>query len=96
MSERKTKFVRLFRNALAAFGLLAGVCVAQPALGFDSEPWRNKNRALVIDAYEMNIIDWEKMAGNKRVSGFISKASDGLPEVFDCRGKHNGDSLAHC
>jgi GH25 family lysozyme M1 (1,4-beta-N-acetylmuramidase) len=33
---------------------------------------------------------------NKRIAAFISKASDGLPEVYDCRKKHNGDSVAHC
>jgi len=62
----------------------------------DDEPWKNKNTALIIDAYELNTIEWEKLVANKRVAGFISKASDGLPEVYDCSKKHKGDTVAHC
>jgi GH25 family lysozyme M1 (1,4-beta-N-acetylmuramidase) len=76
-------------------GLLtfSGFYSAQAA---DDEPWKNKTTSLVIDAYEMNIIEWEKLVANKRIAGFISKASDGLPEIYDCRGKHNGDTVNHC
>ena len=82
-------------SAALALGLLAltGFNIAKAA---DDEPWKNNSSSLVIDAYEMNIIDWEKLVANKRIAGFISKASDGLPEVFDCRGKHNGDTINHC
>nr|WP_234794604.1 GH25 family lysozyme [Xaviernesmea oryzae] len=59
-------------------------------------PWRKAERALVIDAYELNMIDWEAMTADKRIAGFISKASDGLPEVFDCSGEHKGDTVNHC
>ena len=34
-----------------------------------SEPWKRQDRALVIDAYEYNPIDWQKLAGDKRVVG---------------------------
>jgi GH25 family lysozyme M1 (1,4-beta-N-acetylmuramidase) len=36
------------------------------------------------------------MLSDKRIAGFISKASDGLPESFDCKGDHDGDTVAHC
>ncbi|CAN7182248.1 glycoside hydrolase family 25 protein [Pararhizobium sp. LjRoot238] len=62
----------------------------------DVTPWKSPDNALVIDAYEMNIIDWDEMMKNKRITGFISKASDGLPESFACTGKHGGDTVAHC
>ncbi|WP_378943939.1 glycoside hydrolase family 25 protein [Mesorhizobium sp. ANAO-SY3R2] len=51
-----------------------------------SEPWKKIDRALVIDAYEYNTIDWPKLSGDKRIVGFINKASDGLPPAYDCSG----------
>lgn len=62
----------------------------------DIMPWKSKGNALIIDAYEMNIIDWDEMLKDKRIAGFISKASDGLPESFACTGDHGGDTVAHC
>jgi GH25 family lysozyme M1 (1,4-beta-N-acetylmuramidase) len=83
------------KRVVIALGLMAlwGFTAARAT---DDAPWNNKNTALVIDAYELNTIEWDKLVTNKRVAGFISKASDGLPEVYNCRGKHNGDSYAHC
>jgi len=49
-------------------------------------PWRDKEKALVIDAYEKNPIDWQKMVTDKRIRAFIGKASDGLPSPWTCRG----------
>jgi GH25 family lysozyme M1 (1,4-beta-N-acetylmuramidase) len=43
-----------------------------------NQPWRMNKYALVLDAYELNSLDWEKIASNKRIAGFIGKASDGL------------------
>lgn len=51
-----------------------------------SEPWKNADRALVIDAYEYNPIDWGQLATDKRIVGFINKASDGMPPPFFCFG----------
>jgi len=82
-------------SKLLALGLL-GLLAFGNAKAADNEPWKDKSSTLVIDAYELNIIEWEKLVANKRIAGFISKASDGLPEVYDCRKKHNGDSLNHC
>lgn len=79
-------------SALAAFTLFAGGA----ALAADDEPWKDPSTALVIDAYELNIIEWDKLVANKRVAGFISKASDGLPEVYDCSKPNRADSTKHC
>ena len=49
-----------------------------------NEPWRDKSRALVIDAYEHNSIDWAKMVTEKRVVAFINKATDGDGEPWNC------------
>ena len=49
-----------------------------------NEPWRDKSRALVIDAYEHNSIDWQKLVTEKRVVGFINKATDGDGEPWNC------------
>ncbi|WP_454015248.1 glycoside hydrolase family 25 protein [Aquamicrobium terrae] len=50
------------------------------------EPWKNPERALVIDAYEYNPIDWPALVSDKRIVGFINKASDGLPPAYACSG----------
>ena len=50
-----------------------------------NRPWLQKNQALVLDAYELNPIDWNTLSKNKRIVGFINKASDGLPPTYDCR-----------
>lgn len=84
--------LRVALSALVAVAALAGA----PARGADVEPWKDKSTALVIDAYELNTIEWDKLVTNKRVAAFISKASDGLPEVYDCRKPHAGDSVNHC
>lgn len=51
-----------------------------------SSPWRRSDRALVVDAYEYNAIDWKKLATDKRIVGFIGKASDGLAPPYACSG----------
>ena len=67
-----------------------------PARAADVEPWKKPGNAIVIDAYELNEIDWSDMLSDRRIAGFISKASDGLPESFSCKGDHNGDTVEHC
>jgi GH25 family lysozyme M1 (1,4-beta-N-acetylmuramidase) len=51
-------------------------------------PWKDKSNAIVIDAYEKNPIDWEKLVSNRQIVGFIGKGSDGLPPSWACP-KHN-------
>jgi GH25 family lysozyme M1 (1,4-beta-N-acetylmuramidase) len=58
-----------------------------PAQASDfSAPWKDADRALVIDAYEYNPIDWAELATDKRIVGFINKASDGMPPAYFCFG----------
>ncbi|MDQ0319397.1 GH25 family lysozyme M1 (1,4-beta-N-acetylmuramidase) [Pararhizobium capsulatum DSM 1112] len=75
---------------------LAAILLATPLNARDVMPWKKPSNAIVIDAYEMNIIDWDAMLTDKRIAGFISKASDGLPESFTCTGDHAGDTVNHC
>ncbi|MEM0900125.1 MAG: GH25 family lysozyme [Pseudomonadota bacterium] len=51
-----------------------------------NRPWKDKSRALVLDAYEFNEIDLTKVVTDQRVAGFIHKASDGMPEPYRCTG----------
>jgi len=51
-----------------------------------SQPWKNQDRALIVDAYEYNPIDWEKLVTDKSIVGFIGKASDGLEPPYSCSG----------
>jgi GH25 family lysozyme M1 (1,4-beta-N-acetylmuramidase) len=85
----------MFKSTLLAF-VLAALMGTGAAHAADDKPWTNTNTALVIDAYELNIIEWDKLVANKRVAGFVSKASDGLPEVYDCSRPHKGDTTNHC
>ncbi len=68
--------------------LAASLAVASlPAAASDfSEPWKRADRALVIDAYEYNSVDWQKMAQDQRIVGFINKGSDGLSPPYQCTG----------
>ncbi|WP_199520185.1 glycoside hydrolase family 25 protein [Fulvimarina endophytica] len=81
-------------NAASATGLVRGLVLAigliglfiQPSHAAWTAPWKDPEKALVIDAYEFNPIDWEKMTADERIVGFISKASDGLPPAYRCTG----------
>ncbi len=82
-------FGRTVRHSLITLtlGAVMGTLFA-PAVSASefSEPWKKSDRALVIDAYEYNSIDWQKLITDKRIAGFISKASDGLPPPYACSG----------
>jgi len=73
------------RSLLTALGALAAMIGVAGASDF-SEPWKREDRALVIDAYEYNPIDWPEMVSDKRIVGFINKASDGLAPAYYCSG----------
>lgn len=75
----------LFRTFLVALGLAVAFTGSAGASEF-SEPWKRPDRALVIDAYEYNPIDWQEMVADKRIAAFINKASDGLPPAYFCSG----------
>ncbi|TIR25580.1 MAG: glycosyl hydrolase 25 family protein [Mesorhizobium sp.] len=67
--------------------LAAAVALGTAAQASDfSEPWKNADRPLVIDAYEYNSINWQQLVTDKRIAGFINKASDGLPPPYFCFG----------
>jgi GH25 family lysozyme M1 (1,4-beta-N-acetylmuramidase) len=77
---------RIVRVGLAFVGAALLGAASADASDF-SEPWKRQDRALVIDAYEYNPIDWQKLAGDKRIVGFINKASDGFSPPYRCVGK---------
>lgn len=79
----KKPALTLRRLALIAAAIALGT--AAQASDF-SEPWKNGDRPLVIDAYEYNSIDWQQLVTDKRIAGFINKASDGLPPPYFCLG----------
>jgi GH25 family lysozyme M1 (1,4-beta-N-acetylmuramidase) len=72
-------------RSLAALTLLLLAAGAAAASEF-TQPWLDRDRALVLDAYEYNPIDWTALAGDKRIVGFINKASDGVPPPYRCVG----------
>lgn len=43
-----------------------------------NSPWNRSNSSIVIDAYEGNSIDWNKMATDTKVAGVIHRSSIGL------------------
>jgi GH25 family lysozyme M1 (1,4-beta-N-acetylmuramidase) len=99
MEKRRTARLGKFFRLAALLGVAlfsGGALIPTPAPARDLTPWKSPDHALVIDAYELNIIDWDLMLKDKRIAGFISKASDGLPESFSCTGDHAGDTVAHC
>ncbi len=42
-----------------------------------NRPWRNPDTVIVIDAYQGNPIDWDRMATDRRVVGVIHRATIG-------------------
>ena len=81
--------------ALAALAVVAGATLAQAQASDFAEPWKNPDRALVVDAYEYNPIDWSELAKDKRVVGFIAKSSDGLPPSYRCAGDEIEHGVGH-
>lgn len=43
-----------------------------------NQPWKRSDTSIVIDAYELNGIDWDKMATDKKMVGVIHRSSIGL------------------
>ena len=42
--------------------------------------WEDNSKPIIIDAYKLNTIDWEKLSSDDRVIGVIHKSSEGLIE----------------
>ncbi|WP_026612946.1 glycoside hydrolase family 25 protein [Ensifer aridi] len=93
MEKRGISILGMILRLAALMGL---ALAAANARADTVEPWKERQNAIIVDAYEMNSIDWEAMLTDKRIAGFIAKASDGLPESFSCTGDHGGDTVAHC
>ncbi len=93
MEKRGISISGMILRLAALMGLTFATANARAG---DLEPWKNRQNAIIVDAYELNSIDWEAMLKDKRIAGFIAKASDGLPESFTCTGDHGGDTVAHC
>jgi GH25 family lysozyme M1 (1,4-beta-N-acetylmuramidase) len=93
---RKALSVSRLRSAIL---ILATLLAAAPAFASDkvrddfSAPWARADRALVVDAYEYNPIDWAALATDKRIVGFINKASDGLSPPYACTGSETEQRL---
>lgn len=78
---------RLFLRLIGSLTLLGVLASSLSAAEADADrPWLRDDRALVIDAYEYNVLDWQQLATDKRIVGFINKASDGLPPPYLCNG----------
>lgn len=50
----------------------------EPDKSYFDRPWNNQATQIIIDAYEKNTIDWDKMAIDKRVVGVIHRSAIGL------------------
>jgi len=86
-----------FANIAGMFAVLVWIClIAQSSQAGQSRPWRDPGLPLIVDAYELNTIDWQKLLSDKRIAGFIHKASDGLPETYACSAKEDSDAFALC
>jgi GH25 family lysozyme M1 (1,4-beta-N-acetylmuramidase) len=80
---------------LACAAVVGTALLATPASAAWNAPWKSEDKALVIDAYEFNPINWQELASDKRIAGFINKASDGLPPQWNC-GKADDDAYKLC
>lgn len=65
----------------AAIVFSSGLTTNADASDFN-RPWRDSNKALILDAYELNPLEWGKIVKNPRIAGFINKASDGLSAEY--------------
>jgi len=61
------------------------VLIENVAAGEYVRPWKDRDQALVLDAYERNGIDWVKVTQNRQIRAFVGKASDGLPPRYKCK-----------
>jgi len=73
------------RRIIAAAGAwLAFFALEKAVAGEFSRAWHSENSSIVLDAYEYTPLNWSKIHLNKRLAGFINKASDGLSPSARC------------
>jgi len=88
-----TFFIALF--GMLGFGIPA-LFIGSAFAGEFNAPWRDKTRGIVIDAYDKNKIDWQLLQKDKRIVGFIAKASDGLTSPYSCKSAGNKTEITLC
>ncbi len=92
--------VRVLSMKIALSALLVASAFVTPTIASAEtafyRPWAAKHRALVLDAYERNVIDLTEISKDKRIAGFIHKGSDGLPPIYDCKTATNPTELELC
>ncbi len=92
--------VRVEPMKMALSALLVATALVTPTIAYAEtafyRPWAAKHRALVLDAYERNVIDLTEVSKDKRIAGFIHKGSDGLPPIYDCKTAANPTELELC
>ena len=69
----------------ALFALMPALAADADASEFN-QPWKSKDRALIIDGYEYNEFDLVELGKDKKIAAFIHKGSDGLAEKYRCDG----------
>ena len=79
------KVLRVLSRVLCAGVLFSALGASAQSSDFN-RTWHKANSSIVLDAYEYTPIDWSKMRNNKRLAGFINKASDGLSPSPSCKG----------
>ncbi len=75
-----------FLSRVLCAGLVASAVSTTAQSSDFNRTWHKANSSIVLDAYEYTPIDWTKMRNNKRLAGFINKASDGLSPSASCKG----------
>lgn len=56
----------------------SGPSTTAPASEEFNAPWKNENTSIVVDNYQGNTWDWDKLVSDPRVVGFIHRSSIGL------------------
>jgi GH25 family lysozyme M1 (1,4-beta-N-acetylmuramidase) len=69
---------------LLVLALVAGTAQAQ---SLDERPWELADPVLVIDPYEANSLDWEKVATDRAVKGVLHRAYFGTREDTKARSR---------
>ena len=83
---------RLQLNVLWVVFLLALQTGAAQANPYWS-PWYGKDSSIVVDAYAYSPIRWKEFIKNRKLVGFINKASDGLSPPWRCAGNETKRKL---
>lgn len=57
---------------------LVSICMFAVPVSEFYEPWQDPTKAIVIDPFEKNDINWESLATDSRVAGIVHRSSIGL------------------